>query len=186
MTRFALKLLGWTLETFNVIWISTLLTSLLVPVNILGIKTLLVMALPFICNNLATGWSRLHKGFSLLVLAYWEVCTLVPHQIDLNHLGVTCHLLIVPGSCLWTLHLLCKLPDLACRKLVQFYVAVINCLGDQFLIFQEKPKDVPVGDLGCFWGVLSQSNLGLYVLYYSSTDLFPWQKLVSKSNLALT
>ena len=34
-----------------------------------------------------TGWSRLCKEFSLLVLACWEVCALMPHQIDLNHLG---------------------------------------------------------------------------------------------------
>ena len=164
MTRFALKLLGWTLETCNVIWISTLLTSLLVPVNILGIKALLVLALPVSCIILVTGWSRLHKVFSLLVFACWEVCTLMPHQIDVSHLGVTCHLLDVPGSHLCTLHLLCKLPDLACGKLVQVYVAVINCLGDKFLIFQAKPKGVPVKELCCFWGVLSQSNLSLYCI----------------------
>ena len=68
-TRFALKLPGWTLETFNVIGISKLLTTLLVHVNILGIKALLVMTLPVTCIILVTGWSRLHKGFSLLVLA---------------------------------------------------------------------------------------------------------------------
>ena len=83
MIRYALKLLGWTLETFNVILISTLLTSVLVLVNILGIKALLVMALLVTCVILVTGCSRLHEGFSLLVLASWEVCTLMPHQIDL-------------------------------------------------------------------------------------------------------
>ena len=105
MTRFALKLLGWTLKTFNVIWISTLLTSLLVLVNILGTKALLVMALPVTCIILVTGWPRFHKVFSLLELACWEVCTLMPQQIDLSHLGVTCHLLDMPGSHLWALHL---------------------------------------------------------------------------------
>ena len=127
----------------------------------LGIQALLVMALPVTCIILVTGWSRLHKGFSLLVLVCWEVCALVPHQIDLSFLGVTCHLLDVLGGHLWTLHFLCNLPDLACGKLVQVYVTVINCLGDKFLNFQEKPKDVPLKDLGCFWGILSQSNLGL-------------------------
>ena len=87
MTRYALKLLGWTLETFNVIWIFTLLTSLLVLVNILGIKALLVRTLPGTCIILVTGWFRFHKGFFLLVLAYWEVHMLMSHQIDLSCLG---------------------------------------------------------------------------------------------------
>ena len=100
MTRFALKLPGWTLETFNVIWISTLLTSLLVLVNILGIKALLVMALPVTCIILVTGWSRLDKVFFLLVFACCKVFMLVPHLIDLRCLGVTCHLFDVPCS-LW-------------------------------------------------------------------------------------
>ena len=73
-------------------------------------------------------------------------------------------------------------------KLIQVYIAVINCLGETFLIFQEKPKDVPVKDLGSFWGggYLAKTTWVSTALYHSSTDLFPCQKLVIKSNLALT
>ena len=116
ITRFALKFLGWTLETFIVIWISTLLTSLFVPVIILGIKTHLVMVLSLTCIILVNGWSRLDRKFSFLILACWEVCSLMSCQIDLSCLGVTCHLLDVPGGQLWTHHLLSKLSDLACGK----------------------------------------------------------------------
>ena len=144
MTRFILKLS--LLHTGNLsMWFesSHFLKSLFVLIYILGIKALLVIALPVACIILVTGWSRLYKGLSLLVLACWEVCMLMSHQIDLSHLGVTSHLLDVPGSCLRTLHLLCKLPDLACRKLVQVYVAVINCLWDKLFIFQGKTKRWP-------------------------------------------
>ena len=79
-------------------------------------------------------------------------------QINLSLLGVTCHLLDVPGGHLRTLHLLFELPDLACGKLFQVYVDVINCLREKLFICQEKAKDVPVKDPGCLWGVLSQSN----------------------------
>ena len=144
------------------------------------------MALPVTFIILVTGWSKLHKRFSLLVLACWEVCTLMPHQIGLSHLGVTCHLLDVPGRHLWALHFLCKLPDLACRKLVQVCVAVINYLGRWIPPLSRKPEDVPVKDLGCFWGYLAKATSVCTALYHSSTDLFPCQKLVSKSNLSLT
>ena len=186
MTRLVLEFLGWTLETFNVIWISTLLTYLLVLVYIRGIKALPVTMLPVTCIILVTGWSRLNKGLPLLVLAWWEVCALMSHQIDLSHLGVPCHLLDVPDGHLWALYLLCKLPDLACRKLVQICITVIDCLGDKLFIFVEKTKDVPVKYLGCFWGYLAKAPWVCTALYHSSSDLLPSQKLVSKSNLALT
>ena len=89
---------------------------------------------------------------------------LVSHKVNLSQLGVTCHPLYMPGSCLWMLHLLCKVPDRVCRKLVQVYVAIINCLGDKLFIIWKEPKDVPMKYLGSFWGVLSQSNLGLYCI----------------------
>ena len=126
--------------------------SLLVLVYIFGIKALPVMALSVTCIILVTGWSRLHKGIPLLVFACWEVCALMFHQIDLSHLGVTCHLLDVPGSCLRTLHLLCKLPDLACGKLVHVFVALINCLGDKLFIFSRKTKRCPCEGSWLFWG----------------------------------
>ena len=164
MTRLALEFLCWTLETFNVYWISTLLASILILLYILGIKALLVIILPVTWTILVTGWFRLHKRLLFLVLGCCEVCVLVFDEINLSHLGVTCHLLDMPGGSLWTLHLLCKLPDLACGKPVQVYVAIINCLGDKLFIFKEETKDVPMKYLGSFWGILSQSNLGLYCI----------------------
>ena len=95
------------------------------------------------------------------MFVWWEVCALVLHKINLNHLGVTCHLLDIPGGCLRTLHLLCKLPDLACRKLVEVYVAIINCLGEKCFIFQEELINVPVKYLGSLKALLRQGKLGL-------------------------
>ena len=133
-----------------------------------------------------TGWSRSHKRLTLLVFACWEICVLMPHKIHLCCMWVTCHLLDMPDGHPWTLHLFYKLPSLVCWKLVQVYVAVIYLLADKFFIFKEELENVPVKYLGCFCGVLSQSNLGFNSLYHSLTDLFPCQKLIRRSNLALT
>ena len=157
--------------------ISTLLASLLVLVNVLGIKALLVIVivvwrylLPVTCIILVTGWSRFHKRLLHLVLACWEVCTLMPHKINLHDMGVTCHLLDMPGSHLWTLHLPCKLPEFACRKLVQVYVVII-VLETNSSSFRKNQKRF-------LWVWIA--------LYHSSTDFFPCWKLVRRSNLALT
>ena len=108
------------------------------------------------------------------------------YQINLCHLGVTCHLLDMLGSHLRTLHLLCKLPELACGKLVQVYVAIIYCLGDKLFIFQEEPKRSLWSILAVSWGYLAEGTWVWTALYHSSTDLFPCQKPVKRSNLALT
>ena len=50
-----------------------------------------LMLIVFTLVPLVTGWSYLERMF-LLVLAWWEVCSLMSHQIDLGHLGVTCNL----------------------------------------------------------------------------------------------
>ena len=51
---------------------------------------------------------------------------LMSQQTDLSHLRVTCNLLDVPGSHLCALHLLCKLPDLACRNEIYINIIVLE------------------------------------------------------------
>ena len=138
------------------------------------------------CIILVTGWSKLHKRLFHLLFACWDVCALVSHENNLSHLGVTCHQFDIPGGHLRTLHVLCKLPDLACGKLVQVYAAIIYCLGDKLLIFQEELKNVPVKYLGSLRGYLAKATWGLTALNNTSTDLFTFLKLVRRSNLALT
>ena len=162
-TRSALKLLGWILETFNVILISTLLTSLLVFVNILGIKALIVMTVPVTCTILVTGWSRLYKGFPILVLACWEVCALMSHQIDLSPQGslaicLMCLVVILELSIFYASCLTLLVGNLSRSMLLSLIVLETN--SSSF----KKKKDVSVKDLGCFWGVLSQNNLDLYCI----------------------
>ena len=50
------------------------------------------------CIILVTRWSGFHLGLFLLVFVCWKICVLVPHQIDLCHLGFTCHLLDVSDT----------------------------------------------------------------------------------------
>ena len=131
MTRLALVFFGWTLETYTY-RITTFFTSPLVLINMPGIKTFLVIVvvwrywLSVACIILVTGWSGFQKRLLLLVFACFEFCVLVSHNINLCHLRVACHLLVMSGGCLWTFHLFSKLPDLACWKPIQVYVAVID------------------------------------------------------------
>ena len=74
------------------------------------------------CCSLVTPWCWL-KGLPP-AFAWWEVCLLVSHQVDLGCLGITCYLLDVLHSCFGCFHLLCKLPDLACREPVKVNTAV--------------------------------------------------------------
>ena len=122
VTSFALELLSQTIETFYMLWISTLGTSIFSFVSLLRIKFLFegwhLMLIVITWIPLVTLWSGLERFTFLLVLAWWEVCSLMSHQIDMAFLGVTCNLLFMMCSSLWCLHFLCKLPDFAGRKLL--------------------------------------------------------------------
>ena len=120
------------------------------------------------------------------MFAFWEICLLVPHQIDLCHLGVTCHLSDVSGSHLWALHFLSKLPDLTCWELVKIYVDVIYGFRNKFFILEKEPKIYLWRILALSGGYLARATWVLTVLSHSSTNLFPCQKLVRRSNGALT
>ena len=172
MTRLALKFLCWTLKTFNVYWI--LHTSDISPCSCthswhqspssnycFGMKVLVACYLYHSCDFGGLGFTK--DFLFLCLLAGRSVCWCHIRLIAATW-GSLATLLDMPGSHLRTLHLLCKLPDLACRKFVQVYAAVIDCLGDKLFIFKEEPKDVPMKFLGSFWGVLSQSNLGPYCI----------------------
>ena len=192
VTRLTLIFLCWTLEKMNKYGISTLLASLPLLVNILDMNAFLVIVvlvwwylLSVTCIILVTGWSRLHKRL-LLVFACCKVCVLVSHKINLCYLGVICYQVDVPGSHLWTLHLLCKLPDLAYWEHVQVYVAIIYCLGDKLFIFQEEPKMSLWSIFAVSGGYLAKATWVWTALYHSTTELFPCQNLVRRSNLALT
>ena len=120
------------------------------------------------------------------MLACWEVCVLVLHQIDLCHLGVTCHLLDVSGGHLWTFHFLSKLPDLTCWEIVQIYIAVIYGFRYKFFILEKEPKISLWGILTVSRGYLARPTWVWTALYHSFTNLFPYQKLVRRSNWAFT
>ena len=108
------------------------------------------------------------------------------HQIDLGCLGVTCNLFNMMCFGLWTLHLLCKLPEFACRKLSWIYTAIIYGFGLKLFILQEEPNISWCKILAVSDGYLAIDIWACTALYHSSTDLFPCLKLVSKTNLALT
>ena len=164
VTRFTLILLGRTLKTFHMSGIPTLGTFSCTCMGLVRIKHLLVWwHLLLTCILFVTGWPWLERLF-LLLLAWWEVCMLVSHQIDLAQLGVTCNLFDVICCCLWSLYFLCKLSDFACRKLFKTYASVIDDFRHTFFIFLEKPKDVKMQDDCSFLWVFSKTHLSLYCI----------------------
>ena len=133
VTGLALVFLGWTLESFNMLWITTFRTPIFAYMSLFGIKPSFVWwGLLLTCGSLVTLWSWL-KGFPR-AFACWEVCLLVSHQIDVSCLGIICYLLDVPCSCFGSFHLLCKLPDLAWRELVKVNTAVIDGLWYKLIL----------------------------------------------------
>ena len=75
--------------------ISTFGTSDLVVMCILWVKPLLVVGLHlviFIAMLLVVWLFRLHRWL-LLIFAWWQICALVPEEIDLYSLWVTCYLI---------------------------------------------------------------------------------------------
>ena len=90
---------------------------------------------------LVTQWSWL-ESFSF-VFAWWEVCLLISHQIDLSHLGITLQL----AWCAMLLPLMhpFSLPScltLLARNLSRLTLLSLMVLDTNSVIFQEKPKDV--------------------------------------------
>ena len=163
---------------------------LFVLVNILWIKTFLLVVWRYwlfvTCIILVTRWSRFHIWLLLLMFACWEICVLVLHQIDLCCLGITCHLLDVSGSHLWTLTFLSKLTDLTWWELVQIYIAVIYGFRHKIFILKKEAKIPLWRILAVSGGYLARATWVWTELYHSSTDLFPCLKLVRRSNWALT
>ena len=113
---------------------------------------------------LVAPWSRLERLLFPLALAWWEVCSLMSHQIDLWCLGFTCNLFNMMYRSFRCLHLFCKLPDFACRNLLQIYIAIIYALGNKLFIFQKEPEYISMQDTCCFWWVLGKRHLCLYCI----------------------
>ena len=115
----ALKLSSRTFKTFDVFRILTLGTSVSSLMCSAWIKSWLVgwsLILVFTWTPLVTPWFNLMGILFLLGFAWWEVSSLMPHEITLCCLGVTCNCFDVSSGWLWRLHLLGKLPHCACRK----------------------------------------------------------------------
>ena len=119
------------------------------------------------CCSLVALWSWT-KGFPL-AFAWWEVCLLVSHQVNLGCLGITWYLIYVLCSCCQYLHFLCKLSNLACRKLVRINTTVIDGLWCKF-ISRKTTKDVMMQDVCSFLRIFSKTDWSMY----SIVQLIHW------------
>ena len=167
MASFMLEFLCRTLKSFHMGGISTLWTPIFILVHISWIKALLVVTwcMGIVLNSMLVTWLFwFNIRFFLLVLSWWYFCVLMPHQTDLHSLWVTSHLLDMVCSCLGAFHFLDKLSYFTSWKFLKIHITIIDGLGYKFLIMQEKPKDVTMQDLCCFWGAFSQIDLSVYCI----------------------
>ena len=67
----------------------------------------------------------------------------------------------VPSSRLWRLCFLGKLPQLACWKLLQIYIIIIDGFDNKLLIFKEKTENVSMQDTCRFLWVICKRHLSL-------------------------
>ena len=155
VASFTLIFLCWALKSLYVGCISSFWTSVLVLMCALGIKSLLVVALclvPLTVMLLVIWLFRLHRWLLSLIFSSWQLCALVPEKIDLHSLWITHNLLYVACSGFGTLHSFGKLAHSACGKSIQIYTSITDGSWYNLLISQEKPENIPVKDLGSFWG----------------------------------
>ena len=170
-------------------WIPTLGTSISTCMGLFRIKLLLVgshlLLLP--CLPLVTGWSWLEKLF-LLVLAWFEVCVLMSHQIILiwttwGHLQlVWCYVLLPLKPPIFFASCLTLFAGIFSRSMLLSLV-VLDTNSSSFKKDQ-KMSWCKMFAVSC--GYLARHTWACTALYHSSTDLLSRWKLVSTSNLALT
>ena len=150
-----------------------LLHFFLLPVSNSWIKGLLVLMWLLLFHILVLHWPWLGLGLLFLVFSIGQFSVLVSHQVDLCGLHFPSYLLDVSSSGLGAFILLGKLAHFASWELVQVYTPYIYGFWDKVLITKEKPKYIPVQDLGCFWWVLCEIDLCLYTVVPFISTLRP-------------
>ena len=155
--------------------VTTFRTPIFACVNLSGIKPSLVWwDLLITWGSPVTQWSWL-KCFPL-AFAWWGVCLLVSHQIDLSCLWVTCYYLM----CL-TVALDVSIFFACCMTLLVGNLSRSILLSlmvfTQILYFQEKPKYITMKDICSFLWILSETHFSLY----SIVRLIHWSIALAKA-----
>ena len=187
VTGLSLELPGRTLETFYMLGVTTLWTSMSSFVCLAWIKFLKgwSLILVFIGVPILTLWSLLVGMLFLLGLAWWEASPLMPHEINLICLGS----FATPLMCLaadfedsiFLASCLTLLAGNFSRSILESFMALERNSSS----FRKKQNISLCKILAVSGGCLARDTSAWTALYHSSTDLFPCLKLVSRSNLAL-
>ena len=140
-------------------------------------SNLLKGGLWFLCSlgiPLVTLWSRLVRMLFPLGFAWWEVCSLMPHKINLCHLGVTCNCFDVFSSWLWRFHLLGKLPppylQETCLKQCWESLMVLETNSSSF---KKNQKILQCKIPAVSGGYLARDTWACTALYHSPTEQLP-------------
>ena len=143
VTVFTLILSCRTLEPFCMFGISTRMTSIFSLMDLAMIEFFLVGWLLLIVITwvpLVTIWSGLVMLLFPLGFSWWELCSLMPHNINLGHLGVTWNCFNVSSSWLWGFHLLGNLSYLAAENVSKSMLESLMVLETNSSSFKENEE----------------------------------------------
>ena len=123
----------------------------------LSLVVLLSMWLVFV-------WPGFYIRSLVFVVVRRYFCPLMSQQAELSVLGFPRDLLYMPCSGFEAFKFLGKLLQSSCRELVHVNAVITDGPGHKLFVFMEKTEDVPVEYFRCFWGVLGQICLCLYII----------------------
>ena len=161
--RLALEPPGWTLETFCMLVVTSIWTSISSFVCFAWIKFLKgwSLILVFIGVPLLTLWSLLVRMLFPFGLASCGVSFSMPHEVNLGSLGVTCNCFDVSSVWLWGLCFLASCLTLLAgnfwRSILEWFIVLETTLSS----FRKKTEYISVQDTCSFWWVLGKRYLSL-------------------------
>ena len=186
MARFPLTLLGWTLETFNVIWISN--SSDISPCSCKH-----SWHQSFSCNGFAC---HLYHSCDWVVYASQRIFSSCACLLGGLYVGASLNWWATWGSlatCLMCLAVTFELSIFFATCLILLVGNLSRSMLPSLIVFETNSSSFKKNQKMSLWmilavsgGYLAKATWVCTALYHSSTDLFPCKKLVSKSNLALT
>ena len=144
------------------------------------------LTLVFTWVPLVTLWSRLVGMLFPLAFAWWEVCSLMPQQVHLSWLGVTCNLFDVSIGRFEDSIILASCLTLLAGNFSRCILESLMFLETNSSSFWKNQKISQCKTLAVSGEYWARDSWAWTALYHSSIECLPCLQLVSRSNLALT
>ena len=147
--------------------------------------SIVVRFLDLVCHLIFKGlvWFMLTSWSSLLTVSICgKLCSLVSHQINLSDLQISSYLFNMTHSGLWALELFHQLLNSAAREFVQVNMSFCNISRTKSSSHKKNQKMSWCSIFTVSGGLFVRFTCVCTVLYHLLMLLFPWWKLVNRSN----